>query len=66
MTNLSQFIKQLQQLEAQGHGELPVLFRHGSSGMCGPLGSAYVTDERDGLGPFEPAAGSYISVYAGS
>ncbi len=63
---LSNFIKQLQGLEQDGHGELEVLYRHGASGDCGLLGTAHVTDRRDDQGPFDPEEGNYVSVYAGS
>jgi hypothetical protein len=64
---LSAFIKQLVELEAQGHGESPVYYRHGASGDCGPLSTPFATDERDDQGPFDLKKGeSYISVYAGN
>jgi hypothetical protein len=64
---LTNFIKQLQKLEAAGHGELDVFYRHGASGDCGELSSARVTDEVTAEGPFDLAEGaSYISVYAGN
>lgn len=66
MQTLSAFIKQLQLLESQGHGELPVLYRHGASGDCGPIGSPRVTESRDDQGPFDPEEGPYVSVYVGN
>jgi len=63
---LSEFIKGLQKLEQEGHGELEVMYRHGASGDCGELSSAYVTDEVDDCGPFDLADESYVSIYAGN
>lgn len=65
---LTQFIKQLQELEAQGHGDKEVFYRHGASGDCGPLSSAHVTSEVDEqCGPFDLDKGQeYISIYAGN
>ena len=64
---LSKFIAQLQKLEAEGHGDKDVLYRHGSSGDCGELSSAQVTDHVDDQGPFDLESGTeYISIYAGN
>jgi len=64
---LSQFISNLQKLEAEGHGDKQVFYRHGASGDCGELSSAYLTDEVNECGPFDTAEGEqYISVYAGN
>ena len=63
---LSDFIKQLQALEAAGHGDAPVYYRHGASGDCGPLRTAFVTTEVDDQGPFDMKGAEYISVYAGN
>lgn len=65
---LRDFIKNLQKLEEAGHGDLQVFYRHGASGDCGNLSSAFVTDEIDDqCGPFELDEGEqYISVYAGN
>jgi hypothetical protein len=65
--NLDKFIANLQKLQAEGHGNLEVFYRHGASGDCGSLSSAYVTDEIDECGPFDIDHGqSYISIYAGN
>lgn len=64
---LSNFIKELQKLESAGHGNLCVFYRHGSSGDCGELSTAFVTGEIDHQGPFDIEPGDlYISVYAGN
>lgn len=64
---LNDFILQLQHLQEQGYGELELFYRHGSSGDCGELSSAYVTDEVNECGPFDLDEGQqYISVYAGN
>lgn len=62
---LSQFVESLQALVVAGHGDLPVLYRHGSSGDCGSLSSPRVTDQRDDMGPFDLNSKHYVSIYAG-
>jgi hypothetical protein len=62
---LSQFVESLQALVDAGHGDLPVLYRHGSSGECGNLSDPHVTDERDDMGPFYLDSKEYVSIYAG-
>lgn len=66
--NLSTFINRLLALEAEGHGDLEVFYRHGASGDCGELSSARVTDEvSEETGPFDLDEGQkYISIYAGN
>jgi hypothetical protein len=68
MMKLSKFIDQLVKLQSEGHGDKEVFYRHGASGDCGPLSSAFVTDEvSDECGPFDLADGQeYISIYAGN
>lgn len=67
MQTLDAFIAQLQKLQEQGHGPKPVFYRHGASGDCGPLGSAFITNHVDGQGSFGLEEGAeYISVYAGN
>lgn len=64
---LSDFIQNLQKIEAEGHGDKQVFYRHGASGDCGNLGSARVTNEQTECGPFDVDDGQdYISIYAGS
>lgn len=65
---LSDFIINLQKLEAEGHGSKQVYYRHGASGDTGPLSSAHVTGETDeSTGPFDLAEGEeYVSIYAGN
>lgn len=66
---LDKFILNLQKLQAEGHGNLEVFYRHGASGDCGQLSSARVTDEiDDDTGPFDyvDEGESYISIYAGN
>lgn len=64
---LRDFIKNLQKLEEAGHGDLHVFYRHGASGDCGELSSAFVTDVVEDTGPFDLEDGEqYISVYAGN
>jgi hypothetical protein len=64
---LTKFIEQLVALEAAGHGDKQVLYRHGASGDCGELSSAHVTDRVDEQGPFDLEDGEvYISIYAGN
>lgn len=62
---LNEFIKKLQKLEDEGHGNLEVFYRHGSSGDCGPLGSPRHTKDVDDCGPFDLEDEYYISIYAG-
>ena len=64
---LKDFIANLQKLEAQGHGDLQVFYRHSASGDCGELRSAHVTDVVEDTGPFDLEDGQlYVSVYAGN
>lgn len=65
---LSQFIKNLQKLESEGHGDLEVFYRHGASGDCGQLASAHITDRVDECGPFDyiEEGEQYVSIYAGN
>lgn len=65
---LSKFIDQLVKLQSEGHGDKEVFYRHGASGDCGELSSAFVTDEIDSqCGPFDLDDGQeYISIYAGN
>jgi len=64
---LNQFIAQLQTLQECGHGDKQVLYRHGASGDCGLLCSAYVTNGVDEWYPFDLEDGeNYISIYAGN
>lgn len=64
---LSEFITQLQKLESEGHGDKEVFYRHGASGDCGELSSAFVTGEVDECGPFDLHDDEeYVSVYAGN
>jgi hypothetical protein len=62
---LDKFIAGLVKLQQAGHGDKPVFYRHGASGDCGELSTAYVTDEQGEQGPFD-VEGEYVSVYAGS
>lgn len=64
---LNEMIHNLQKLKDEGHGNKQVFYRHGSSGDCGELSSAYVTGNVDECGPFDIEDGEeYISIYAGS
>lgn len=67
---LDELIVSLQKLQTEGHGNLPVFYRHGSSGDCGEVGSAHVTNHTDDCGPFMedfnlPEGSDYISLYVG-
>lgn len=63
---LNEFISNLQKLQGDGHGELQVFYSHSSSGECGPLSSAHVTDEQGESGPFDIEPGEkYVSISAG-
>jgi hypothetical protein len=65
---LKDFIANLQKLEAEGHGDKEVFYRHGASGDCGKLSSAFISDEvNDDCGPFDLDEGQeYVSIYAGN
>lgn len=64
---LNAFIAQLQKLADEGHGDKEVFYRHGSSGDCGELSSAHITDRIEDTGPFDLAPGEhYVSIYAGN
>lgn len=64
---LSIFIAALVALEAKGHGDKQVFYRHGASGDCGELSSARITSSVNECGPFdlEPDE-EYVSIYAGN
>lgn len=64
---LDKFIENLVQLQKAGHGDKQVFYRHGASGDCGQLSSAFVTDQNDDCGPFDIDQGEeYVSIYAGN
>jgi hypothetical protein len=64
---LTKFIENLQKLQAEGHGGKQVFYRHGASGDCGQLSSAYISDEVSECGPFDLDEGQeYVSIYAGN
>lgn len=64
---LDKFIENLQRLQAEGHGSKDVYYRHGASGDCGMLSSAFITDEVGECGPFDLEDGEeYVSIYAGN
>ena len=64
---LNKFIEKLQKLQAEGHGDKEVFYRHGSSGDCGQLSSAYISDVVNDCGPFDIEEGEeYVSIYAGN
>lgn len=67
MNTVNSMIEKLQKLQAEGHGDKQVFYRHGASGDCGELGSAWVTDLVDDCGPFDLKPGEqYVSIYAGN
>jgi hypothetical protein len=67
MMTLNEFVNGLLKLQAEGHGDKQVFYRHGASGDCGELSSAHVTDKVDDCGPFYLEDGEqYISIYAGN
>jgi len=54
-------------LEAEGHGNKTVYYRHGASSDCGLLSSAHITSSVDDCGPFDLKPGEeYVSIYAGN
>lgn len=69
---LNDLIESLQKLAAEGHGVLPVAYRHGASGDSGDVGGAHVTNRQDECGPFDLDApgwsegDSYVSLYVGN
>lgn len=64
---LNEFIQNLQKLQTEGHGEKQVFYRHGASGDCGELSSAFISTLVDECGPFDIGEGvQYISIYAGN
>jgi hypothetical protein len=64
---LKDFIANLQKLEAEGHGDKEVFYRHGASGDCGELSSAFISNEVGDCGPFDLDEGQeYVSIYAGN
>ena len=64
---LKDFIADLQKLQAQGHGDKEVFYRHSASGDCGQLRSARISNEVSECGPFDLDNGQeYVSIYAGN
>ena len=64
---LTKFIENLQKLQTEGHGDKEVFYRHGASGDCGKLSSAFISDEVSECGPFDLDDGQeYVSIYAGN
>lgn len=66
--SLDQIIINLLKLQAEGHGDKEVYYRRGSSGDCGVLSYASVTNEVDNeCGPFDLSPGEeYIQISAGN
>jgi hypothetical protein len=65
---LDKFVESLQKLQAEGHGSRKVFYRHGASGDCGELSTAYIdTYVDDSTGPFDLADNEeYVAIYAGN
>lgn len=67
---LNNLISRLQDLQAQGHGNLDVFYRHGASGDSGPLGhpSQEEIDGSEDCGDLVDMdiGEKYISIYAGN
>jgi hypothetical protein len=62
---LNTFIAQLVKLQEQGHGDKEVFYTQSSSGDCGKLNSAHITDYEGECGPFDMDGAEYISISAG-
>lgn len=68
---LSEVIKKLQEMEKLGLDDMPVFYRHSSSGDCGQINSIRVTNQTDpSTGPFMEEYGyqdgiAYISISVG-
>lgn len=64
---LKDFTKMLLALESQGsNANCEVLFRHNSSGDCGPVWGAHITNRVDDCGPDQLAEGEfYVSLSVG-
>ncbi len=66
---LNEFIKELQALAKQGHGDLPMYATHGASGASDPISNPFVRevsgDECGELCEFEIGT-KYIDVYIGN
>lgn len=69
---LSEFIRKLQKLETEGHGDKCVFGTHSSSGAVYCVGSGYVTDYCGDAGPFDDdyvgfsEGDEYITIYLGN
>lgn len=65
---LIEFVSRLQKMIDDGHGDKEVFYRQCSSGDCGRLNYARVTDAIDAeTGPFDlPDGAEYISISAGN
>lgn len=63
---LYELVKSLQELVNEGNGNLPVYYRHGNSGDCGPVSTPRVSDTFDDMGPFNCPALEYVEIYVGN
>lgn len=65
---LSDFIKNLQKIEEQGHGEAEVFSRHGASGTIDELGHAFLrtAENVDDQGPFDFVGEFWVEVFTGN
>lgn len=62
---VKELMKTLQDIVADGNGDLDVYYRHGASGDCGEVGSPHVTNYRDESGPWDIDT-PYVSLYVGN
>lgn len=63
MTTLNELIKTLTDLQAKGHGDKQVYYRHGAFGKCGKLSYSFVTSHVSENGPFDLDSGEeYVTI----
>lgn len=67
MTTLAKHFEEVKKLMEEGHGNKKVLYRNGSSGDCGQIGSIHVSSLVDAeTGPFDlDDDEEYVSLYIG-
>lgn len=63
---VNELLERLEQLQSWGYGNTEIYYRHSSSGDCGTVNGAHITNTVDECGPFELDEGEdYVSLSVG-